>query len=69
MPARITEVVFVEPLAVRVGTAAEMVEVATCTMYKLIREGKVETTGVGADLRVLVPSLKQMLAKRASAKK
>jgi excisionase family DNA binding protein len=60
----LTEVVFVEPLAVKISTAADMLQVGTGTVYKLIRKGTLKTTRIPgcADQRVLISSIKQVIA-------
>jgi excisionase family DNA binding protein len=62
----VTEVVYVEPLAVKIATAAAMLEVGTGTVYNLIRKGTLKTTRIPgcADQRVLISSIKQVIAAR-----
>jgi excisionase family DNA binding protein len=51
----------IDQLAVRISTAAKMVECSESTIRKLLREGKLETTLVGADKRIPVDSIKALL--------
>lgn len=56
------EVVKLEPVAVRYRTAAGMLECSESTVRKLVREGKLRKTTIGADDRVTVESIKALLA-------
>jgi excisionase family DNA binding protein len=54
------EVVHVEPYAVRRQTAAKLLDCAPSTIYKLCKEGALQTVKVGADVRVLYSSIKAL---------
>ena len=54
------EVVRLEPVAVRFRTAAGMLECSESTVRKLVREGKLRTTTIGADERVTVESIRAL---------
>ena len=62
-----TEIVFVEPEAVRIRIAAEIGEMSVEKLYSLIKQGKVKTIRVGADQRVLLKELRQMLREGRAA--
>jgi len=53
------QVVTLEPLAVRRTTAARMLECGVTTIWKLCKEGKLETVKVGNDDRITVDSIKR----------
>ena len=55
------EVVEIEQLAVKVRTAAKVMDVSESTVRKLIREGKLEAVEVGSDKRVTGKSIKALL--------
>jgi hypothetical protein len=59
------ETVVYEPLAVGKRTAGRMLDISYSTVYKLCKEGKLETIRIGADERVLVSSIRK-LAKEAT---
>ena len=56
------EVVPVEPVAVRLSTAAGVLDCSVSTIRKLVKEKKLETVKVGNDDRVTVKSLKALAA-------
>lgn len=60
------EIVVIEPVAVRRRTAAKMLDCSETTVYKLQREGKLETIKLGADDRITVDSIRKMAAARGS---
>lgn len=49
----------VEPVAVRRSTAARMLDCGATTIWRLCREGVLDTIKVGADERVTVESIKR----------
>jgi predicted DNA-binding protein (UPF0251 family) len=65
MPHVTEEVVTIEPVAVRRKTAAQMLDCSETTVWKLCKAGRLKTTKVGADDRVLVSSIKQYAAQGA----
>jgi excisionase family DNA binding protein len=50
-----------EPLAVTVKEARRLTGLGSTTLYRLIGEGKLRTTKVGARTLVIYPSLKSLL--------
>ncbi|OGA59984.1 MAG: hypothetical protein A3G81_26125 [Betaproteobacteria bacterium RIFCSPLOWO2_12_FULL_65_14] len=60
---QITEkVIELEPLAVRRGTAAKMLDCSPTTIHKLMKAGKLRTVKVGADDRILIDSIRALVA-------
>jgi hypothetical protein len=59
------ENVFLEPVAVRRGTAAKMLDCSMTTIHKLIVEGKLQTIGLRGDKRVTVASIKALASPKA----
>jgi excisionase family DNA binding protein len=55
-----TEVVTLEPFAVRLSTAARLLECGVTTVHKLIHAGQLEVIHVGADRRVTLSSIKAL---------
>jgi hypothetical protein len=55
------EVVKYEPLAVGKRTAGRMLDCSYSTVYKLCRQGKLQTIRIGADERVLVSSIRKFV--------
>jgi hypothetical protein len=56
-----------EPVAVRFDTAARMLDCSYSTIWKLSKDGVLKTIKVGADNRVLVESIRALVAQRAAA--
>lgn len=52
-------VVNVEPVAVKRTTAARMLDCGATTIWRLCKEGKLDTIKVGNDERVTVESIKR----------
>lgn len=52
-------IVTLEPLAVKRVTAARMLDCGVTTIWRLCKEGKLETIKVGSDERVKVASIKR----------
>jgi excisionase family DNA binding protein len=52
-------VVNVEPVAVRRRTAAQMLDCGETTVWRLCKEGKLDTIKVGKDDRITVASIKK----------
>ena len=57
-----TEVVTYEPEAVRIATAARLLDIGLTMAYQLVREGKLKTITIGSDKRVTMASIKAMVA-------
>ena len=55
-------VVHIEPYAVRRQTAAKLLDCSPSTVYKLCKQGVLQTVKVGADERVLYSSIKALKA-------
>jgi hypothetical protein len=53
-------VVNLEPVAVRRATAAKMLDCGVTTVWRLCKEGKLDTIKIGADERVTVESIKRI---------
>ncbi|MEO8716979.1 MAG: helix-turn-helix domain-containing protein [Burkholderiales bacterium] len=51
-----------EPIAVRRGTAAKMLEVSVTTVWHMCRRGDLATIKIGADDRILVDSIRRFAA-------
>lgn len=49
-----------EPLVVKGTTAARMLDCGPTTVWRLCREGKLETVQIGADKRITVESIKRL---------
>jgi len=56
-----SEVVQLEPLAVKRGTAAKLLDVCYTTAYELCRAGELEVVQVGKEDRILLSSIKSYL--------
>ena len=54
------EVAVLEPIAVRRQTAAKMLDCSETTIHKLIKDGVLKTTKVGADARIIVESIRAL---------
>jgi hypothetical protein len=50
----------IEPVAVRVRTAARMLDIGVTKAYELLAAGKLEAVRIDADQRVLVSSIKRL---------
>jgi excisionase family DNA binding protein len=50
-----------EPLAVRRGKAAKLLDCSPTTIHKLIKAGKLRTIKVGADDRILIDSIRSLV--------
>ena len=59
------EVVRLEPLAVRLKTAADMLECSPTTVWRMLRAGKLHAVKVGSDERITVASIRALLEARA----
>ena len=55
------EVVVVSPLAVRIATAAAMLEVSIPMIYTWLRDGRLKFVRVGNDRRIVVAELERFL--------
>ena len=55
------EVVVVSPLAVRIATAAAMLEVSIPMIYTWLRDGRLKFVRMGADRRITVAELERFL--------
>lgn len=64
---RTQEVVTVSPIAVKVKTAAAMLEIGIGTMYQWLREGRLKSVYVGEEQRVEVAELQRFLDERRTA--
>lgn len=53
-------VVNIEPVAVKRKTAARMLDCGETTVWRLQKEGKLETVKVGEDDRITVESIKRL---------
>lgn len=62
-----TEIVRIEPYAVRRSTAAKLLDCSPTTIWKLCREGRLEVVKVGADDRILTESIRRFAATRKVA--
>jgi excisionase family DNA binding protein len=51
----------IEPLAVKIDTAARILDCSRSTVYKLLNAGKLKTINIGADQRIPVESIKEFL--------
>jgi hypothetical protein len=56
------EVTALEPVAVRRKTAAAMLDCSETTVWKLCKQGKLETIKVGSDERVTIASIRRFAA-------
>lgn len=56
-----TEIVFIEPLAVRIPTAVELTGLSRSRIYELIVSGDLEIIKVGRSTLVLYKSLKKLI--------
>lgn len=56
------ELVSIEPIAVKKETAAKLADCSYSKISQLVRDGKLPTTMIGKDQRVLVDGLRQFLA-------
>jgi len=54
----------VEPLAVRIPLAAQMLGIGKSTLYEMIASGEIETIKVGRSTLVPTDSLRAFLARR-----
>lgn len=54
----------IEPLAVRIPQAAQMIGVGKSTLYELIASGEIETVKIGRSTLVLTEGLKLFVSKR-----
>jgi hypothetical protein len=52
-------IVVMEPVAVRRKTAGRMLDCSETTVWKLCKEGRLDTIKVGSDERVTVESIKR----------
>lgn len=52
--------VTIEPVVVKPSTAAKMLEVGSTTIWRLCKEGKLETVKIGSDNRITVESIKRI---------
>jgi excisionase family DNA binding protein len=59
------EVVKLEPMFVRYRTAAGLLDCSESTLRKLVRQGKLKTALIGADVRISVESIKALLGAQA----
>lgn len=55
------EIVTIEPVAVRVKTAAKMLDAGVSKVYQLVKEGKLEPVRFDADMRIRVTSIKKLI--------
>lgn len=55
-----------DPVVVRRSTAARLLDCSETTVHKLIHEGKLEVTYVGADQRVTFESIKRLATPAAA---
>lgn len=53
------ETVAIEPVAVKRSTAARMLDCGPTTIWRLVKEGKLDVIKVGKDDRVTVESIKK----------
>jgi excisionase family DNA binding protein len=60
------ETVVLEPVAVRLPTAARMLDCGVTKIHELIKAGKLETIQIGADRRVTIASVKRLVAPRVA---
>jgi hypothetical protein len=49
-----------EPIAVKRSTAAKMLDCGPTTIWRLCKEGKLDTIKIGADERITVESIKRI---------
>jgi excisionase family DNA binding protein len=56
------EVVKLEPFAVKIKTAANMLEVSESTVRKLEKENRLQSILAGGDMRITVASIKALAA-------
>lgn len=56
-----TEIVFIEPLTVRIPTAVELTGLSRSRIYELIVSGDLEVVKVGRSTLVLYKSLKALI--------
>jgi hypothetical protein len=56
-----------EPIAVKYTTAAKMLDCSACTVWRLVRRGKLDTIKIGEDDRVTVASLKRLASAQEGA--
>jgi excisionase family DNA binding protein len=55
-----------DPLAYRIGEAAEMANISRATIYRLIASGKLKTVKIGRIRLVPAPALRSLLEKGVS---
>lgn len=59
----LTEIVFIEPLTVRIPTAVELTGLSRSRIYELIVSGDLEVVKVGRSTLVLYESLKALISR------
>lgn len=59
------ENVILEPVAVKRGTAAKMLDCSITTIHKLVTEGQLRTIGLRGDRRITVESIKAFVRRGA----
>lgn len=55
-----------EPVAVKRATAAAMLDCSATTIHRLIKERRLDTVTIGADLRVTVESIRRFAGRAAA---
>jgi len=61
------DTVTVEPVAVKMDTAAKMLDIGRTSLWRLVKAGKLATIRVGADQRVTTESLRRFVSDQAEA--